>query len=135
MREKQGLATRDYYVLFILKRDLHLVAKSGVAKAGYTHAHLATISQSMLATIGRVHACRNMQIASICSPVHKVGCDRLHFILVITTHKHLHHSVRLLRRKIPLPGTTVRHDSITPQVLTGSNNCHQVSSEWLKNNL
>ena len=32
-----------------------------------------------------------------------------------------------------IPRTTVRQDSITPQVITSSNNYHRDSSEWLAN--
>ena len=40
------------------------------------------------------------------------------FILLITTHKHLHHSIRLLGRRILLPGKTERPlDSLVKKVL------------------
>ena len=45
-------------------------------------------------------------------------------LIMITTHKHLHHSIRLLGRRTLLPGTTERQDSSMPQVITISNNFH-----------
>ena len=51
------------------------------------------------------------------------------FILLITTHKHLHYSISFSRRRILLPGTTEKQDSTTPQVITVSNNFHRVSSQ------